>query len=217
MKGHGAPKRAELPGRVPPSLGVVAIAASTGGPNVLARILRELPGDFPAPIVVAQHISPGFAEGMAGWLNSRTELEVVAPVAGMRLAPGRVYLASPERNMRIGRGRTVEMSDPDEKQLHHPSCDLLLFSVAQVYGRESIGVILTGMGNDGVAGIRRIKEAGGTTIAQDSGSSLIFGMPRLAIESGCVDTVLPAEEIAAELVRLQLADGCSAPGAGALR
>lgn len=194
--------------------GIVAIAASTGGPHVLALILAALPGDYPVPIVVAQHISDGFAEGMATWLNARTPLEVVAPAHGTPLRPGRVYVAPPEYNMRISAEKVIEMCDRRNDDIHHPSCDLLLFSAARIFGRRSIGVILTGMGSDGVAGMKQIKEAGGSTIAQDEASSLIFGMPALAIESGCVDKVLSPAGIAAELVRLRQPKCASAVFAG---
>ncbi len=183
--------------------GIVAIAASTGGPYVLARIFEQLPGDYPVPIVVAQHISDGFAEGMADWLNDKTALEIVTPAHGVPLRPGRVYVAPPEFNMRVGARKVAELFERQPHEIHHPSCDILLCSAAEVYGRSCIGVILTGMGSDGVAGIRKIREAGGTTIAQDEASSLIFGMPRLAIESGCIDSALSPEGIAAELVRLR--------------
>lgn len=181
---------------------IIAIVSSTGGPPVIADILSHLPGDYPLPIVIAQHIANGFAAGMVNWLNSRSLQEVVVPETGTSLHSGRVYIAPPEFNMKIDGRRKILLCERKPNELYRPSCNALLDSVAAVYGAASVGVILTGMGNDGVSGMQSIKKAGGVTIAQDEISSLVFGMPALAIESGSIDKVLPPKEIAAELVRL---------------
>ncbi|MBK5275135.1 MAG: chemotaxis-specific protein-glutamate methyltransferase CheB [Desulfuromonadales bacterium] len=184
------------------SPGIVAIAASTGGPPVLADILSQLPGNYALPIVVAQHIANGFAAGMVTWLNSRSSQEIMKPEDGATLLPGRVYIAPPEYNMEINEQKRIVLCERPPNDMYHPSCNALLNSVSRVYGPASVGVILSGMGNDGVNGMRAIKKAGGITIAQDEASCLIFGMPGLAVESGCIDRVLPPAGIAAELIRL---------------
>jgi len=181
---------------------IVAIAASSGGPPVLATIFSHLPGDYPLPIVVAQHIANGFAAGMVNWLNSRSPLEIIKGEAGLPLLPGRVYIAPPEYTMEINQQKRIVLLERQPNDIFRPSCNALLNSVARVYGAATIGVILSGMGNDGVNGMRAIKEAGGGTIAQDQASCLIFGMPVLAIESGCINSILPPAGIAAELIRL---------------
>lgn len=187
-----------LPTPLPEPL--VAVASSTGGPQALATILSRLPQNFPAPVVVAQHIAPGFTAGMAKWLDGLSPLTVKIAEHGEVLRAGTVYLAAPEHDVRVMPGRVVSLGPP-EGAFYHPSCDILLGSAAAVCGAQTVGVILTGMGNDGVKGMRTIKEAGGTTIAQDEGSSVIFGMNRLAVESGAVARVLSLDDMAAELVR----------------
>ncbi len=181
---------------------VVAIAASTGGPEALSIILSSLPAGFPCPVVIAQHISDGFVAGMAEWLRKLSKLSVKSPAEGEPLLPGTVYIAPSEKHMEITGAKTIALAERQEKDIYHPSCDRLLFSVARVFGSRSIGVILTGMGSDGALGMEKIKKAGGTTIAQDEKTSIVFGMPKIAIESGCIDKVLPLEEITAEIVRI---------------
>jgi two-component system chemotaxis response regulator CheB len=193
---------------------VVALAASTGGPDALSIILSRLPRGFPAPIVIAQHISAGFVSGMVGWLKTLAQVEVKVAADGEPLRPGVAYACPSESHMRVGPGRRVVLVERQPRDIFHPSCDLLLASAAESCGAKAVGVILTGMGNDGVAGMKRIREAGGATLAQDEKTSLIFGMPKLAIESGCIDRVLPLEEIAAELVRVVIERGGGAARGG---
>ncbi len=181
---------------------VVAIAASTGGPEALSIILSSLPAGFPCPVVIAQHISDGFVAGMAEWLRKLSKISVKSASDGEPLLPGTVYIAPSENHMEITGAKTVSLAERHEKDIYHPSCDRLLFSVARVFGSKSIGVILTGMGSDGARGMEKIRNAGGTTIAQDEKTSIVFGMPKIAIESGCIDKVLPLGEISGELVRL---------------
>jgi two-component system chemotaxis response regulator CheB len=181
--------------------GVVAIASSTGGPKALSVILSNLPADLRAPVLVAQHMSAGFTDGMVHWLNTNSRLAVHTAVHGEFISPGRVYIAPSERNMSVSPAGEILLSERRRNDIYRPCCDLLLESVADVYGSSAIGVILTGMGNDGASGMERIREAGGVTIAQDESSSVIFGMPRAAIERGCVTIVLPLDKIAAELVK----------------
>jgi two-component system chemotaxis response regulator CheB len=183
---------------------LIAIAASTGGPKALAVLLSELPEDFPCPIVIAQHMGDGFIPGLAGWLNSISKLTVKEGTDREMITSGTVYLSPSERHMKISQSGRIILVERQPRDIYHPSCDLLLASVASTYGADSIGVILTGMGDDGVWGMKKIKGVGGITLAQDEKSSLIFGMPKMAIESGCIDKVLSLHEIATELVRLTL-------------
>jgi len=181
---------------------LVAVAASTGGPEALSIILSSLPAGLPCPVVIAQHISDGFVAGMADWLRTMSKLSVRSPAEGEPLLPGTVYLSPSERHMEITGAKTIKLAARQEKDIFHPSCDRLLCSAARVFGSGSIGVILTGMGSDGARGMEKIRKAGGTTIAQDEKTSIVFGMPRIAIESGCIDKVLPIGEISGEIVRI---------------
>ncbi|GAM09098.1 chemotaxis response regulator protein-glutamate methylesterase 3 [Geobacter sp. OR-1] len=188
-------------GRAPQHKGsIVAIAASTGGPHAIHSILSQLPVTFPVPIVITQHNAEGFTKGMAEWLNSGTPLTVTVARNDDCLVSGRVYINPAEHSMRItGRG-TILLGDRDLGQIYNPSCNTLLTSVAAAYREKGIGLILTGMGNDGVSGIQAIKQAGGYTLAQDEKSSVVFGMNRCAVELGCIDKVLPLGDIPAELM-----------------
>ena len=181
---------------------IVAIASSTGGPKALSVFLSGLPLNFPAPIVIAQHIAENFIEGLNEWLNSISKLEVITPGDGEPLKAGKVYLSPPEKNMIVSPGRRVRLRRPSPSDFYFPSCNALLSSAAASYGADAIGIILTGMGDDGVRGIGAIKEAGGITIAQDEKSSVVFGMPRVAIESGHIDYILPVRNISFEILRI---------------
>lgn len=180
---------------------VVAIAASTGGPKALMHILSRIPADFPAPIVICQHVADGFAPGLAEWLGSGGALAVSVARSGDMLRPGRAYLNPSGSLMRITAQECVALRDEPPGQTYHPSCDAMLASVAAAFGAASLGLILSGMGDDGVAGMKGIRAAGGATLAQDEASSVIFGMNGLAVRSGCIDKVLPLSEIPAELLR----------------
>ena len=181
---------------------LIAIASSTGGPQALAALLPQLPATLAAPILIAQHLSVGFAEAMADWLDALCPLKVVVAQAGERPQPGCVYLADPARHLILSADRCLRYVEPDERDIYHPSCDRLLSSVAERYGPQALGVILTGMGRDGVRGLLDIRAAGGQTLAQDEASSIIFGMNREAILAGAIGRVLPLDEIAGALCRL---------------
>jgi len=180
---------------------VVAIASSSGGPKALSILLSALPESFPSPIVVAQHISAGFDAGLVKWLNRISKLTVKIASEGEMITPGTIYCSPSESHMRINSRRSVVFDERQPGDIYSPSCDTLLSSAAAVYGEKSIGVILTGMGDDGVSGMKKIKEAGGITIAQDEKSSVVFGMPKVAIESGCIDNILPLDEISDGIIR----------------
>ena len=183
----------------------VAIGASTGGPKALDHLLSSLPASLPAPVLVVQHMPPGFTRSFAERLNRRSPLLVKEAEEGDVVLPGRAYVAPGDHHMLVEKraGREIIRLDksPRVKGLR-PSADVTMRSVADIYGAGSIGVILTGMGSDGTEGLKAIKERGGVTIAQDRATSIIYGMPRAAVESGCVDKVLPLDKIPGEIVRL---------------
>lgn len=160
---------------------VVAIASSTGGPEALSILLSALPEKFPCPIVIAQHISDGFVSGMVEWFQRISKLNVKVAAEGEIIAGSKVYFPPSEKHTEIDNKGKVAFIERQPKDTYHPSCDILLSSIARVYGANGIGIILTGMGHDGVLGMKKIKEVGGTSIAQDEKTSVVFGMSKLAI------------------------------------
>jgi len=189
------------PGPFPPSVGadrkirVVAIGASTGGPQVVAEILSQLPGDLGVPILLVQHIAPGFAPGLAEWLGQGTPFAVKLAEPGEPARPGTVYIAPDGSQMGIAKDGRIRLTGEVAEDGFRPSASYLFQSVAETYGRSAIGILLTGMGRDGAAGLRRLREAGGLTIAQDEESSVIFGMPGEAVRLGAAEHVLSPEQI----------------------
>jgi len=201
-----APRAAPAP-PAPPAAGrarvrVVAVATSTGGPAALQRIFAALPGDFPLPILVVQHITPGFTAGLAEWLGSVCPLRVRVGRHGEALAPGTVYFAPDGRHLGVARSGALALSDGPPVGGFRPSGTALFESVAGVYGASAVALILTGMGDDGLAGLRAVRQAGGRVVAQDEGSSIVFGMPGAAVAAGLAHAVLPLDAIAAHLVVL---------------
>ena len=180
----------------------VAMASSLGGAKVLETILSQLPADFPLPIVIAQHISEGFSDALADWLNHKTPLLVKVAVQGEPLIAGRVFIIPSEYNGQVDQNGNITLLPCLPGHIYHPSCDMLLSSVAHVYQQGAIGIILTGMGEDGVKGMQAIKTAGGSTIAQNKETSLIYNMPRLVIEAGVADFVVAANDISMTLLKL---------------
>ena len=191
--GSGPERNGRVKGRV------VAIAASTGGPAALARILSDLPGSFPVPILVVQHMAAGFAEGVAFWLNQNSSLRVQVAKEGETLQAGRVYLAPDHHHLGVADRSTIHLSSDPPIGGFRPSGTHLFNSVADTFGPAAVAVILTGMGEDGVKGLAAVKHAGGRVVAQDEGSSVVFGMPGAAVAAGCVDHVLPLASIAFRL------------------
>lgn len=181
---------------------VVAIGASAGGLVALREVLGHLPADFPAPIVVVQHLDPDHRSAMAELLTKRTPLDVVEARDGDALARGVAHLAPPDHHLLVGTEGRLSLSSAAQVHFLRPSADLLFDSVAETYGDGAIAVVLTGTGSDGSDGVRRIKELGGTVISQDEASSDFPGMPASAIRTGCVDHVLPLGQIAGCLVDL---------------
>jgi two-component system chemotaxis response regulator CheB len=178
---------------------VIAIGASTGGPAALERILKDLPGDFSAPILVVQHIATGFASGLARWLSGSASLRVKIAEPGEMLRPRTVFIAPDDRHLGVGADGRIEVTAGPEVNGLRPSATHLFESVARSFGPGVVAVILTGMGRDGVEGLRAVKIAGGQVIAQDESSSVVYGMPREAVTAGVVDIVASIEDIAPRL------------------
>jgi two-component system chemotaxis response regulator CheB len=176
---------------------LVAMASSTGGPGVLAKILSQLPANFPVPILVVQHITSGFGAGLATWLDQQTPLEVRLARQGDEPQAGQVLLAPDDYHMQVNRLGLITLNQTPREQGVRPSANVLFHSLAQVYRATALGIILTGMGSDGALGLRAMREVGAFTIAQDKESCVVFGMPAVAIELGAVEQVLPASQVAA--------------------
>jgi two-component system chemotaxis response regulator CheB len=180
---------------------VVALGASAGGLNALSQILSALPTNFPSSIVVVQHLAPGHKSWIATLLGRSTQLKVKQAEHGEILLPGVVYTAPPDEHLLVGPGK-IQLAHSQLVHFSRPSIDLLFESVAGTYGSRSIGVVLSGSGRDGAAGARTIKEAGGITIAQLPETAEFRHMPEAAIETGCIDFILPLGEIAGKLAGL---------------
>jgi len=200
---HNGPDGRPTP-RIAAEPHVVAIGISTGGPQTLQRLLPRLPGDFPVPVLVVQHMPPIFTRSLADDLDRRSAVSVCEAAHGQPLQPGHVYIAPGGRQMKIGRneqGVCVVVNDDPRENSCRPSVDYLFRSVVDVYGAHVLALIMTGMGNDGTAGCRLICQRGGSVFAQDEASCVVFGMPRQPIEEGLADVVGPPERLAAEVLQ----------------
>ncbi|MGV3621598.1 MAG: chemotaxis protein CheB [Archangium sp.] len=186
---------------VKPDFPVVAIAASLGGPRALAALLEDLPQGLRAPFVICQHITQGFTDDLANWLQAETGHRVHEASDGQRLVKGEFFIAPAGLHMLVQPSGVVRLDDGAAVGGFKPSCDLLLRSVAQNFGAKAIGVVLTGMGRDGARGLKEIRAAGGHTIAQDEASSVVFGMPGEAVAIGAAEKVLSLDDVGAQLVR----------------
>ena len=194
---------------------VVALASSAGGIHALSVILSAMPPDFPAPILIAQHISPEPRSHLADLLSRRTALCVKEAQQGDTPQPGWVYVTPSGRHIQVCPDHTVSLTVADEVGIGRPSADLLFGSLARSIGAQTVAVVLTGMGHDGARGVRAVKAAGGVIVAQDEASSRFASMPLSAVQTGCVDLVRPLAEItpalveilAAQIPRLSAAEG----------
>ena len=177
---------------------IIAIGASTGGPSAVELIVNNLPGNLTIPVIIAQHMPERFIESFAARLAQATSLQISVAKNGEHLLGNHIYLATGAANMRIdlsNSGPVVKYVYDKYKEYDHPSIDCVFESVAAIYGSRSIGVILTGMGKDGMMGLGKIKEAGGLTVAQDELSSVVYGMPKAAFDSGAARHQIPLIEI----------------------
>ncbi|WP_448561224.1 chemotaxis-specific protein-glutamate methyltransferase CheB [Trichothermofontia sp.] len=180
---------------------IVAIGASTGGPQTLQEILGQLPARFPVPIVCVQHISEGFLPGLVNWLQSSCALSIQIAQEGVLPQAGVVYFAPERHHLQLSAQGYLQFGPSQPVDGHCPSVTVLFQSVAAYYRRAAIAVLLTGMGRDGAAGMQAIAQAGGLTIAQDEASSVVFGMPKEAIALGCVQQILAPPDIAPYLLK----------------
>ena len=180
---------------------IIAIGVSTGGPSALETILSKLPGNFPLPLVCTQHISVGFLDSLIHWLSLECKLKVKIAELGEKPLPGTIYFAPEKYHLEIDDRGSFCYSQAPSFNSHCPSATIMMQSLVKFYGKSMIGILLTGMGKDGVLGMQEIYRCGGLTIAQDEASSVIFGMPQEAINLGVVQQVLPVEEIAPFLLR----------------
>jgi two-component system chemotaxis response regulator CheB len=184
---------------------IVCIGSSTGGTEALKEVLTALPADSPG-IVVVQHMPENFTAAFARRMNGLCNVEVREAKEGDDVLPGRVLIAPGNRHMllnRVGSNFRVVIKDGPLVSRHRPSVDVLFRSAAQYAGRNAIGIILTGMGDDGAKGLLEMKNAGALTIAQNEATCVVFGMPRVAIEIGAADKVVPLEQVAAEIRKVQ--------------
>jgi two-component system chemotaxis response regulator CheB len=192
-----------LPARVVPE--ILAIGASAGGPSALSVLLKELPADYSVPIAIAQHMPEEFTSGLARWLDKATPLRVQVAEDNLILEPGAVYLAPGSAHLAVVRRQGRLMSRLIKGQntyRYRPSVDILFESVAEACGVAGVGVVLTGMGDDGAAGLLAMRQSGAMTFAQDEASCTVFGMPGAAIASGAVVNVLGLSNLATTLAQL---------------
>ena len=174
---------------------VIGIASSTGGPTTLLRLFKTLPASFPAPILVVQHMSEGFfIKGLIEWFKNSLHIPITQAVNGDILKNGIIYISPIDVHLKII-GRTIILDDSPAVKNQKPSADVLFKSIAEHHKENAIGVVLTGIGDDGSDGVKCIKAAGGYTVAQDEETSTVFGMPKAAIDTGCIDKVLSLEDI----------------------
>jgi two-component system, chemotaxis family, protein-glutamate methylesterase/glutaminase len=185
-----------------PAVRLVGIGASTGGPPVLQTILAGLPKDFPAPVLIVQHIAAGFLSGLVEWLNQTTGLQIHIAAYGIQPLPGHVYLAPDEFHMGVADGGRLILSKEEPTHGLRPSVSYLFRSLADVCGANAVGVLLTGMGRDGADELKMMKDRGAVTIVQDRETSVVHGMPGAAIALDAATTVLPADKIASVLVEM---------------
>lgn len=196
-----APIRIAPPSR-PGQVKVVVMGASTGGPQTLQRILSKLPATYPAPILLVQHITPGFTAGFVDWLDRSCALRVRIAANGERAIPGTVYVAPDGLQMKIDRSCAIAaVGDVPENGLR-PSVSYLFRSVAGAFGNQAVGVLLTGMGRDGAAELKLMREQGAVTIAQDKESCIVYGMPGEAVKLDAAGHSLPPEGITDMLLKL---------------
>jgi two-component system, chemotaxis family, protein-glutamate methylesterase/glutaminase len=179
---------------------LVAIATSIGGPAALHAIFSRLPEDLGVPILVVQHIAPGFTAGLAAWLDSSTPLRVRVAEDAAPLEAGTVYLAPHGRHLGVDAAHRVILSAAPPTGGFPPSASFLFESAAKAYGRACVAVVLTGMGQDGTEGLRAVRDAGGLILVQDEASCVVFGMPAAAISAGLADLVLPLGRLPSQLL-----------------
>lgn len=205
LLGNAAPSAPRTPSRasreadrLPP---LVAIGSSTGGPKALATILAVLPGDLPAALVVCQHVDLQFAQGLAQWLDSQTQLTVTLAREGMRPRPGVVLVAGTNDHIVLGPDRTVRYTTHPREYPYRPSVNTFFESLREHWPGKDLAVLLTGMGRDGAEGLASLRKAGWHTIVQDEKTSIVYGMPAAAAELGAAAEILPLDRIADAILK----------------
>lgn len=182
---------------------VVAIGISTGGPQTLTKILPKLPKNFPAPIVIVQHMPPMFTKSLAEDLDRRCQLKVMEATQGQPVRPGEILIAPGGRQMRVVKqatGTVVQLTDDPPERNCKPAADFLFRSVAKNFGPRCLGVVLTGMGDDGTEGAKLMKAGGAPIFAQDEATCVVYGMPKSIVDNGLADEVLPLEKVHDHLI-----------------
>lgn len=175
---------------------LLAIGSSTGGPAALYKMLDGFPADFSIPIVIVQHISFGFMDGLVSWLGGGCKLQVQVGTHGQKLQPGTVYMAPDDAHMVVDSFSRIRLQQDPPINGHRPAVTALFHSVASAFGPNAMGIIMTGMGSDGAAGIQAMRKAGAITIAQDEASCVVFGMPKEAIALGAIQHIVPLDKLA---------------------
>jgi two-component system chemotaxis response regulator CheB len=204
VSGDPVPIRPPRPAEgLPRPVDILAIGTSTGGPNALAVVIPTLPSDFPVPIVIVQHMPPLFTAMLAERLSSKASIPVREAVSGDRLTPGCAWIAPGDHHMvvtRAGGAARIELHHGPQENSCRPSVDVLFRSVADTFGSGTLAVVLTGMGSDGLKGCERIREAGGSILAQDEASSVVWGMPGFVARAGLAERILALDDIAPAIV-----------------
>ncbi len=195
----GTTRHVHVPSRRPGT--IIVIGASTGGPQAIRAVIQELPEPIPVPVAIVQHISHGFSEGFARWLRETAHRDVSVATGGEELKPDSILVAPSGLHMTVQRN-TVELNDGERRQFQKPSVDILFESAASSYGKGVIAVLLTGMGRDGAEGCVAVHRAGGTTIIQNETTSVVYGMPRAAVEAQAATEILPLDQIGSRVSAL---------------
>lgn len=181
---------------------VVALGTSTGGPQSLQKVIPLLPADLGVPVVITQHMPPNFTQSLATRLNALSKVEVVEAQGKEKLEPNVVYIAKGGYHLKfqkVGASVYTELSTEPSNVFNIPGVDVMVDSIAEIYGKECLGVIMTGMGSDGCKGLKNLKSMGGTIIAQNEPSCIVYGMPRAVVDAGIADEIVPLDEIAARI------------------
>lgn len=197
----GAPSAAARPPSLQGELQVVALAASTGGPGALVTLLNRLPADFPLPVLLVQHICAPFLRGFVNWLDRCVPQQVMPAEQGVVPRGGTVYVAPAELHLQMGE-HSLRLVQAPPLNSQRPSATLLFRSLAANAGPRAVGVLLTGMGDDGAEGLLELRQAGGYTLAEDASTAVVFGMPAAAVALGAATEVLPLPRIADRLLEL---------------
>lgn len=193
---------ASVPPASPGPFQVLAIGASAGGPEGIRTILSCLPKNFPLPVLIVQHIDANFAEGFCTWLNTFSNIPVHIGQDNQKILPGNAYMPPGDHHLSVKSKNTLCVTRQPEQLIHRPSVNILFKGIGEIFGPQVLAVLLSGMGKDGAAELKKLKDAGAVTLVQDEASCLVFGMPGEAVKSGAAGKVLPPDKIAVEIINL---------------